>query len=74
MLTLELYVLGGMDQAPVPKMRVSGNVGANATSRPPKPHPMSATSTSLVNLLSFAVSWFCESAPSVKLSPSSGGW
>lgn len=30
-------------------MRVSGMTGAKATSRPPNPHPISATSTSFRN-------------------------
>lgn len=35
--------------ASLPNINVSGNRGANATSKPPKPHPISTTSTSLLN-------------------------
>jgi hypothetical protein len=40
----------------LPRINVSGNLGASAKSRPPKPHPMSAISTFFEMALAFRCS------------------
>lgn len=44
-LALRLGNRGGDGDVYLPSINVSGNLGASAKSRPPKPHPMSAIST-----------------------------
>lgn len=56
----------------VPSINVSGNLGARAKSRPPKPHPISAISTFFVTSLSFRCSSTLTSCDSLAVSPSVG--